>query len=230
MAINATLLLEGGSTDNQSTPKDTASYTPSANVLVLAAIAISFASDQTVTLSGNGLTWVEVATRTFDTTLKRITLFRAMGASPTTGALTITPNGALTGWAWGIQEFSGVDTSGTNGSGAIVQSATAAGTGSQVATLAAFADAVNNATFGAIAGDTNAAPTVSAGFTELAANNGATPGRNLLTEWRLGEDTTVGNGMGGAAQIGIIAAEIKMAAAANTMPVKSQYYRMMGVR
>lgn len=61
-----------------------------------------------------------------DTYYYRLTRFRALGASPTTGTLTISfgatnQDGCL--WTWA--ELDGVDTSGTNGSGAIADTQTA---------------------------------------------------------------------------------------------------------
>lgn len=48
-------------------------------------------------------------------------VFRGLSASPSSGALTITYSGAgsVVGSTWEVVEFTGVDTSGTNGSGAV---------------------------------------------------------------------------------------------------------------
>src|SRR5688500_5917902 len=58
---------------------NTASYTPTTNALVLAFVTSAKATTPDVpTFSGNGLTWVQVATQTFDvaaTPTKRITVF-----------------------------------------------------------------------------------------------------------------------------------------------------------
>jgi hypothetical protein len=92
-----------------------------------------------------------------------------MGPAPTSGALTISFGTNQDGVAWEVAEFDGVDTSGTNGSGAIVQSVTAgsaaAGTSISV-TLATLADP-NNASVGLIGHDTASVITGGSGYTML---------------------------------------------------------------
>lgn len=56
-----------------------------------------------------------------------ITVFRAMVASPSTGQITVTITGNSTPAAGVAMRFSGVDTTGTHGSGAVEASATDAG-------------------------------------------------------------------------------------------------------
>jgi hypothetical protein len=66
-------------------------------------------------------------------------------ASPTAGTVTITFGPSQTGCLWNIVEFGNVDTSGADGSGAVVQSATNAvdAATSLNVPLAALADAAN---------------------------------------------------------------------------------------
>lgn len=120
MAVTSAHLTTGSSTTNASSYA-TASITPAANRLVLLATLVSVGASPTptITVTGNGLTWVQV-----DTTVaaaRTVVVFRAMGASPTAGAVTIAGT-SLTSCLWSIVQFDGVDTSGTNGSGAIAQS------------------------------------------------------------------------------------------------------------
>jgi hypothetical protein len=231
MAITPTHLFTAGtSTDGTSWTSGT-TWLASANSLVLAAAAVSFSgAEPTLTLDGTavGLTFENVLSAIlFDTSVRKFAVFRAMGASPATGAPTLNATQTCTGFQLSIAQFTGVDTSGTNGSGAIVQAVGNNGNSGTIVTLAAFADAVNNMTYGAAAGSTNSAPTVGTGFTLLGSNNGASPGRNIISEYKAGEDTTVDAGM--ASIMAIVGIEIKMAAA-NVVPVKSRYYRMMGVQ
>jgi hypothetical protein len=152
-AIVPVKLLKGVS-DTDAASHATASYTPTANRLVLAVLGTdTFAGGAapTSTAAGNGLTWVEVATVPFATiseTNTRLTVFRAMGATPSAEALTFTHSGTVSSAAWSIIEFTGMDTSGTNGSGAIVQSATNRSDSATdlAVTLASFGS-TNNATF-----------------------------------------------------------------------------------
>lgn len=135
----------------------TASVTPNSNKLELLCVGnqVSSGTPNTPTVTGDGLTWVQVATKLATASgLRRATLFRALG-TPSTGALTIDMAGQTqvrAGWSWA--ELSGTDTTGTNGSGALVQS----GTGEQTdvgsstgltVTLAGFSS-VSNATYGCL--------------------------------------------------------------------------------
>src|SRR5712692_9708027 len=167
----------------------TASVTPAANALILLEVRNTTGTNppSIPSVNGNGLTWVQVATKTFGTIAaptRRVTLFRDMGSAPTSGGITIDFGGVnqSNGCAWSVDQWTGVDTSGTSGSGAILQSAVNAADSatSITATLAAFASP-NNAAYGAIGATGNAAPTVGSGFTALG-SNATDP---LLTEWEL---------------------------------------------
>ena len=223
MAITATnLTTAGDGTDLASYA--TASVTPASNNLVLVwAYSIAAAAAVTPTMTGNGLTWVQVASiddAGNGTGLRRITLFRAMGAAPTAGGITISfGTQTQTGCAWSVAQYTGMDTTGTNGSGAIVQSATnfvATTATSVTVTLAAFAS-VNNATTGGFGMPLNTAalPAVGAGFTLIGQINQLGPNLSLGSEFNAGNNTTVDMNAGAATvPWAAIAAEIKQAGAA----------------
>lgn len=97
------------------------SYTPSANALVLAMVVNTAGTAGTPTFSGNNLTWVEIATVPFLSSQYRLTVFRAMGGAPSAGTGTASFGGTQTGCIIRVIEFTGVDTSGSDGSGALVQ-------------------------------------------------------------------------------------------------------------
>ena len=102
-------------------------------------------------IAGGGLTWVEIAETPANQA--RGSIWRGLVTSgATTGALTITFSASCPNVNWSITEVTGMDASGTNGSGAIVQSdARAAGEVNNYAgVLATFGDATNNAAFAAI--------------------------------------------------------------------------------
>lgn len=201
----------------------TASYTPTANALVLVGVYTSQAggAPTTPTFSGNSLTYVSVNSTTEGgaSIRRRLDVFRALGASPTAGAGTADYGGvSQTGCQISIAEFAGVDTTGTNGSGAVVQSATNNSAGNDVAsltvTLAAFGSAAN-ATYGAIfCGFVSEAQTPGTGFTGIHDIAGASPARRLMTEWRNDNDTTVDESSATIDVRGGVALEIKAAAAA----------------
>src|SRR5438132_12326875 len=117
MAIVNTNLTSGGNGSGFSNSDNTASIAPSANQLVLAWVAhdVTSGTPNTPTLTGCSLTWVLVATAVSGIT--RISLFRALGAAPTTGAVTIDFGGQTQNEEhWSISQFAGVNTGGTNGS------------------------------------------------------------------------------------------------------------------
>jgi len=103
------------------------SWTPLADELVLLAVA---ARDEsiTVTASGNGLTFVEVADVDNVQGQCGITVLRAMESSGvTTGQITVTMTGNSKPAFAVASRFSGVDTSGSEGSGAVEATATDTG-------------------------------------------------------------------------------------------------------
>lgn len=104
----------------------TSSWTPGSNELVLVAVVLR---DETVpvTLAGNGLTFVEIFNIDNVQGQLGLNVFRAMGASPSTGAITATLTGNSTPAIVRAHAFGGVDTSGTNGSGAVEASNSSTG-------------------------------------------------------------------------------------------------------
>lgn len=199
---------------------NTASISPTANRLqfcVVASNPTTYAVPCNVTsITGCGLTWVHVTSINFGANGDRLSVFRAMGAAPTTGALTISLDATTTSCMWQVMEFAGVDTTGTNGSGAVVQwgtsSTTSAGTSASTA-LNAFASA-NNATFGAfdavgVSGSVgNISATAGIGFTQIY-NVSSTEWTNLSTEWRADNSVAVGETFSPAADVvGCIGIEI----------------------
>jgi hypothetical protein len=121
VAVTATQLTTNSSTTN-GTSFTTASVTPGANRLVtlLVYAAVASGTTGTISASGAGLTFTQEVQTT--TALRTMFLLRAMSASPSSGALTITSSVTLGNCLWQVVHFDGVDTSGTNGSGAITQS------------------------------------------------------------------------------------------------------------
>ncbi len=186
-----------GDTANVASYATSAAYTPTANALVIAAVANSKASaPNTPTFSGNGLTWVQIGTQTYGTIatpLLRLTLFRAMGASPTntTGVADFAAV-AQTGCSIRVVEFRNVDRSGTNGSGAVVQAPTftARDSGTNPTFSLAAISNPRNATFGAIANNQSSETSYTAETlaVEIAEDGYVTPSQDLMTFYRLGTE------------------------------------------
>lgn len=239
MAITATVLTSGAGNGFGTQSYNTASITPGSNKLILLAVSIStFAvSAGALSATGNGLTYVAIDSQLYSGTTNRIALFRAMGASPSSGAITISIGGATNNSCqWAVIELDGVDTSGTNGSGAIVQgvfnSTTGGAPNSLTITLAALSDAVNNAVvsvFG-VSGDTLQTPAAS--YTELSDNDSLTgsEANSLETQWKLpGTTTPSASGQPDFADIGGIAVEIKAGGGGGGGATTPQRLLLLGV-
>lgn len=194
--ITVNHLTDGNTQNTVSTT--TASITPAANKLVLVAVIQSndyTGASTAPTVSGCGLTWVEVAHADDGTTnANRATVFRGMGASPTTGVLTIAFPGAPANefqCDWSVDEFDKVIKTGSNGAGAVKQSATNTATSSAsslTVTLAAFSN-TQNVTYGAFLTLVNTVFHPGSGFTQLATRN--TGNTNMGVEWKNSNDTSV---------------------------------------
>jgi hypothetical protein len=164
----------------------TASITPSSTTLQLAAVWSTDVSNlETPTLTGNGLTWVHLGGVAYGA-IRRLDLYRAMGASPTAGAVTITFPTVQNqnGCGWSFSEFPGADTSGTNGSGAIVQQKIVGNTGGTTTVTMDTAVTSGNATWGAFSMETNGTMTQGSGYTLLGTVGGATPDISGGTEFK----------------------------------------------
>lgn len=213
LAVN---LLTSGSSTTDATSYSTASVSPTANALicVLYLARKGTGNPATPTITGNGFTYTEVLTNsTSPLNFNDVALFRALGASPTSGAITINFGETMTSCIWFVFEITGVDTSGTNGSGAIVQSvgrdfAGGAGT-SGTLTLAAFGSA-NNMAVGGIFHFANEATTPGSGFTEIGDINLAENTRGFQAEYAL-NDITVDASWASNVEWEGIAVEIKAA-------------------
>lgn len=211
--------LTTGTSTTDGTVYTTASISPSAYDLVLCHITLQradSAAPSTPTVTGNGITYdlidrvdYDIATTSRNTTF----LFRGMSASPSSGAITITCGETTDQAIWAIDKVTGADTSGTNGSGAIVQSATnveTTGSGNSLTvTLGAFSS-TDNATYGAFADDGADDYTEGSGFTKLGYAQ-ITSDLVSQTEWKSTNDTSVDISFNVNDLVGGIAIEIKKA-------------------
>lgn len=193
MAISiANVIAAGSNTDAAS--YNTASVTPVANRLYLLSVAAtsSGASPQP-TVTGASMTWTAVDTAVSSNGRNRVSVFRAVAATPAPGALTIAFGGNTQNrCVWSLNYVLGVDVSETNGANAIVQTDDGVQeSGTSIATNLSAFQSLDNAVFGAV-GTNTAAVTPEAGYTELNDTKLDESG-NLLTietSWKLGQDTT----------------------------------------
>lgn len=231
MAIVATNK-DSGSQDASVTTQATNSVAFQNNALYL--VSLCARSNGTPTFSsvtGGGLTWVQIGTTS--TAAPFVALYRGLVTSgASTGALTITCGATTTSLKWAIDEFTGVDTSGTNGSGAIVQSNSAlnqAAATSGAVTLSAFGDSVNNAAFGFFThnqGSETSTIDPDSGWAALA-NNGTVvaPVMSMMTEWKLGQDLSVDASWATSGAWAGWAAEVKAAASSTVIVPKPTIVR-----
>lgn len=191
----------------------TASISPTANRLVLAGVVSHNTTTlASPTLTGNGLTWVSVAAVNLGSA-RRLSVFRAMGSSPSAGAVTI-DFGAVsqTACCWSIVQLTNPNTSGTNGSGAIVQSDTnSAVTVTTInTTLASLENAANAmVVFVGLSVETGVTP--DAQFTELGDDGEVGNAIGIESEWALNQTTC--DPTFSSATAGIIGIEVKAAVA-----------------
>jgi hypothetical protein len=228
MAIASTTLTSGNDASGVSS-KATASVTLTANRLYFLTVTTRTASGDPnhATATSTGATWVEVNSNNYDNSgsQKRTTVLRTLVGSNQTGAVTIDfASQTQSDVVWAIDEFTGMDTTGTNGSGAVVQSVvnqdrTGSGT-TLTTTLAAFGSA-SNATWGACSiGNGASTSTAGSGFAKVSENN-TTSNLRLMTEFKNSNDTSVDFTSGTAAELGGIAVEIKAATASGPANLKS---------
>ncbi len=204
-------LKEAASSTTDGASFTTGNQTPNAGYLQVLDILTSSAAAAEVptSVAGCGLTWENVSSIAYISGNRMLSRWRAMGPAPSTGTLTITLLSTMTACLWNWKETGNADTSGTNGSGAFVQTVTAsAGAGSTTisANLAALENAANSA-LAAVGLNTTGGVTPDAQFTELGDDTEATPNSTLECEHaanQTGCDPTFA-----AASAGILLSEIK---------------------
>jgi hypothetical protein len=221
MAISASNLTSNGSGTN-ATSYTTASISPASNSLILIAVESDLSgTPPKPTISGCSLTWVEVIDCHFDQsgTQHRLTVYRALGASPTTGTVTIDYGATTaTGCTWSIDQFQNVDTTGTNGSGAIVQSAktTEPASGSTTSITATLGSAITsgNAAYTAATWEAAESGTRESGWTPLATPNHTGPSTSTASSWRnASDDNSATTSWATSSLAGAVIIEIKAGAA-----------------
>jgi len=195
MAITPTVLTSGDSTTNVSSLV-TASITPTSNVLLLACVFFSdTVTTVTPTCAGNGLTWDLVVDQNVDagaSGFRHVAVFRASGTA-SAGAVTFTFSEQVSGTGHAILEFNTDTEAGNNGADAIIQTATAFNTSNVTSlsmTLAAFANATNNATVLCGVIGKNSVPSGDGSLIDLESGAHGSQPMGQVVAWQLGEDLT----------------------------------------
>ena len=218
IAYGATLLGEFVSTGGGGTTITTSgSYAPTSNELICVFIhgdAVSNGDDEAPSgLTANSLSWTNRAEVACQSGWDNISLWTALGASPSSSTMQASYTNSQEGAEFSIFEFSGINTTTP-----IVQTATNGPTSatSMTVTLGAFSDA-GNATiggFGRLNGSVNTS-TPGTGFTEIydGGNDYGDWAAIMATQYQLANDTSVDCSWSGSYNVGGIAAEIAVAAA-----------------
>lgn len=200
MAISVSLLTNNGS-DTDAADYTTASVSPTAGRLVLAAVHVYDAGASVSgvpTCSGCGLTWTRISSE--GSTSNRLTAFRAY-ADPglvTSGAVTfsgVVSSGTADGAQWIVVEVSGINTGAANN--AVVQAAGTTTVNDSInVNLSAFANTANG-TIGVVSAYDSAG-----GVLDITEGSGFSPSGELSTtaggdtlrmvvEWKTTNDTGV---------------------------------------
>jgi len=214
--------LTSSGTSTDATSFTTASVTPTASRLILVVVHAYMASASQPpqpTVTGNGITYALVLGQDVDVAgSDRATMwvFRGMSASPSAGAVTIdfgaTTIGAID---WSVDQSDGnVDTSGTNGSGAVVSGqtggVTVANATSATVTYPAAITAGNSG-YAAFCHQVNQVKTPRTNWSEL--SDFGVSVTSLETQYIADTDTAASASWASSSRAGGIAIEVKAAAA-----------------
>ncbi len=216
MALAFTNLTSGTGTAQTGTVASTAYANNTLYILSMA--AHSTANNAFIAPVGGGLTWTQVAlSNAALDTLAVYCGYVASGASTGTVALD-TGTATTTRLRWSVESVTGsAATAGTNGLAAFgtpgYEQRTTGQTTSSV-TLGTFADATNNAAFGFVVINANAAITKEGTYTQLSAGNNTAGALSHLVEYFIGQDLAVTSSWTGSAPVVATAVEVMMAVAA----------------
>jgi len=221
--ITQALLTSGNNAANQRV-YTTAAIAPAPQALVTVAVLMRrSAGALSPTITGGGMpAWQTVATLDFDTQgapTKRLTVFRAMSAAPGSGPITITFSSTVSNVQWIASQWNGVETSGTNGSGAIVQAGTARSDGATSLAVALTPFSVANDVAYGVVGVARNGPIVTpaSGFSEIVeVSSGETSA--LQAEWAANQPT-VGASWTPSSRAGILAVDIRAGMVGPQVPV-----------
>ncbi len=137
------------------------------------------------TVTGNGITYDLV--NTINSGNRRLSVLRGMSAAPSAGAVTLDFGAtSVASVGWSITEFCGVNQTGVNGAGAVVQSVTgldAGGAATTLTTTLAALEHANNVHLCAVGLSISSTVTPDADFAEIADDNEVGNNLTLETAW-----------------------------------------------
>jgi len=221
-SVSFTNLTHGGSVA-ATTTYATASVTPTANNIVLVTLSSRLAAGNgplaLTAVSGDGLTWVNWASVDYGVAQgtgfkNRLEIWCGVGASPSTGALTLTYSTNPTGVAWGVDQSSGAATTCAAAKGIVATNGVAVATATPLTVTMGTFNSSSNATYGGGSVDAGSiAVGQGAGFTELGPTTTQDPSGE--SEFAAGNVSPVTMTYSGANVVwGIIGVEVQIPASA----------------
>lgn len=211
----------GNSTDLATYVTDTIDPLPNRLILVSinCYIAAGAVQPPTPTVTGNGITYTLEKSQPIDATgadQSTLFVFRGMSSAPTKGAITIAFGSVMGNCAWNVDQSSAdVDTTGTNGSGAIAQTSVGATSATTVTasptTTFGTAMTAGNAAYFVCGIETNGPQTPRAGWIETG-DSSATSLVGIEAQYINGTDTDGSSTWSTAARAGTVLLEIKAGA------------------
>jgi len=223
-APTPSVLASGSSSTDTAADFTTGTASPTANRLQLLLIhhveTTTAAAISSVT--GCSMTWAEVTNYAYNTSSRRISIWRTMSATPGSACALTIATGTRTGIAYLWTEWTELDTSGSDGSGAIVTSTSGTNTASGTSlnnTFATFGSESNAGVEVCVSNVNGNVYTVdaTATWTQIGTSQAhASPASTTAVQYRIGTDTTATctfTTNGGIAAIGV---ELKAAAAATS--------------
>jgi len=212
--------LETSSSTVDGTTFTTGSISVGANELVLLACTGARLSSAVVqaptSVAGSGLTFTKIDQSDFSAVIQArdLSVWRAMPSASFSGTITITYASSHSACVWSVVKFTGINTSGTGGSGAIVQSKNtlAADPSTSISTtLTSAIEHSKNVTFVAVGAGTNSTFSTGGVYTKIAQDTETSAPAGLLTEYQANTTTAAASISTSGTALGLVAVEIKAA-------------------
>lgn len=208
--------LETTSSTSDSTTFTTGSVAPAASSIVLVAVSgarlSSAVAQSPSTISGAGMTFVKITESLFHNVIQAhgVSLWWALGANPTSGALTITFANSHSSCCWSIVQLTGTKLT-NSGLDAIGQFASVTSGGSNVTSLNVSLGSTPASTSASVMGIASSAGSVfnsNGSHSLIARDTEATAASSIGTFYEIGDDGLLGASWTGGAQAGAVVVEI----------------------
>lgn len=178
----ATTVLTASGNSNDAASWDTLSVALKASKLYLVFVENSHGTSAALpTITSGSVSWSQVATLQFNSSLNRISVFAATPTTDYTGAITLSFGSVQTGVLWQVVEYTNVNVASAYG---VVQSVTSTGTGTSASVTLSAASNSRNAVLMYVGGSINTLWTGAAGQYPGGSVGLLTPNQSQLLTWR----------------------------------------------